>query len=432
MEPAPEPSAPWMLLPIDVLVLTFGRLLLRPRISIIALVCRRWRDAVLRSVTCIEFSAPASLFALPSVTALHPTVRFLHQSLLHTPPPWLRSLTYEPRLHSNIADMVHLAGITCLTRLHLNAHRAHCPGSADLVQLIARNAASLTELVYNPSELNLEVAGLLLALRMPNLCSLELHAQDSIAPVGVIGAHASQLTHLSTCHYIPFPLPLCRSVDLDDWVDHFASTVKSVAFTFDISTGDPPDPTFPYSLLSSLSVVRNEALGWDVAEWLCRCTALRNLNMFFPPCPPAAVVALPSQPHLRTLKVAHYPVATVALMHRLQCTKLSELEAEIGVLEELCKNSPWPYPFLRSLTTYMSTNKLQVILTVLQLCSLQKFDVTLLGHIDRDAVVSLLSAACARGVEVVVFRSWKKQEVLRSSDLRPYLWTDVRVHCSSD
>lgn len=422
----PTPPAAWALLPSDLLALAFAHLPLRPRVRIVALVCRRWRDAVLRSVTCIDSGAPVSLFALPSVTELHPAVRGRWQPLRCSPPPWTRSLTYEPRPASGDADIVHLAKLTGLTRLHLNPHRGSCLGSPELVRLIMRNAASLTELVYNPGSLTAEAIRLILQLRLPKLCSLELHCTAANSKHSVLAAHASQLTHLSTSLNHSLSLPICRSIDTD-LTEIFAPALTSVALTFNITDDDPPPSTFPYSALTSLHIERDEHSGvWAPPEWLTKCTALRTLNILY--TPPAALAVLPPQPHLHTLMVNHDPLTTVALMHRLQCTQLRALHLHGGELVELCKASPFPYPLLHTLRVLSADMEaIHGVCKVLRECNLRSLDVNLSGGVDNN-VGDMLAAAQDRGVEVVVLRlAWGGAEVLSWNKPRLDSWTVLHI-----
>lgn len=56
---------PFASLPLDLVAHLLSYLRLRPRLRVLALVSRRWRDAVTRTITSLTPAAPAELLAHP-------------------------------------------------------------------------------------------------------------------------------------------------------------------------------------------------------------------------------------------------------------------------------------------------------------------------------------------------------------------------------
>ena len=272
------PSAPlgWSALLADLLVQIFARISLRPRLGVVSLVCRRWRAAVLRSVTAIDHDAPASLFALPSLTAIDDEDRFVSSRLRHAPSPSLRSLSYSPG--SVKCECPLLRGLTRLQRLHLRLAPAKVC-CAELAALIARNATSLTDLrikfdatTKRPS---FTPAFLDAVARLPSLCSLAVSVDDPSLARQFVQPHASRLTHLGPqlARYLCATLR-ARSPPLAN-LTAIAPALASLFLTCLDTCHDFPVDAFPYSALTSLDVI---SLPNMKMPWLTHCTALRSFT----------------------------------------------------------------------------------------------------------------------------------------------------------
>lgn len=140
--PLPLGGASCVDLPTDVLCLVFARLALRPRLIVLARVCRRWRTAVYLSVTAIEppFSYRGPMDRYPNLTACH----FAGSEAV--PSSWReeqRSRIRSVRFHLSTSAVLRGARFTGLTRLEalVMDHDAEA-----LSEVVAASAHSLVRL----------------------------------------------------------------------------------------------------------------------------------------------------------------------------------------------------------------------------------------------------------------------------------------------
>lgn len=360
-----QPAPAWCHLHTDILAMIFGRLRLRPRVQIVSLVCQRWREAVLRSVTSIECDAPVKLFTLPSLTQINmpPFVVGTHRfpSQLRAPPASLRSLHLRRNQQSTTCGCHFLRALTGLTRLDVEISAgANC--CEEWLQLLLRNTASLTEVSLDLFVAMTPVATMqaLGSLHLPALRSLTLVTSKHTAINQLLITHASQLVHIK----LPFGTPLsfgqdwlsspllkCRSLDfwlpLGSQLATLASladvtpslTEMALAFNVDANSGEFPVSRFPFSALTALSYGTFNATA--SLEWLARCTALRKLQAFDSS---RGLRHLPALPGLRKLEMP----ASVELLQDLQCRQLTLLRAEADVLPMMSSRG-WSFACLRKL-----------------------------------------------------------------------------------
>lgn len=225
-------------LPLDLLGHIVSLIRLRPRLLVLALVSRRWRDAVSRTLTSLTPHAPQELLARPSLTRLRVTgdaACYLRGPVS----PALLDLELEPSAHSWAGayplassevdcGCEHLLTVTSLTRLRLTLSQARC---CDLSFHLLPNCANLSELVLHarstvPRSVGIDIPGLA-ALRLPRLRSLSI--RRIAAAADFVAAHATQLTSLAVEQSLLLKLrdlPHCQLAHCADLCLHTADSLN--------------------------------------------------------------------------------------------------------------------------------------------------------------------------------------------------------------
>ena len=188
-----EPFPIQRLLP-ELLALTFSFIKLHPRLHVLSVVCKRWRQAVLRSVTHLSVGRPEQALFIglfPSLTSLLVKAPLPEASV----PTSLVSL----HLHNKIPCLCSsYTALTSLTTLVLTVTgRCRCAE-----QILTRNAASLTECHiwcrgYDSHRDDAHFARHMESARLPKLAMLTMKLGRAIGPfVRFFMAHSAQLTKL--------------------------------------------------------------------------------------------------------------------------------------------------------------------------------------------------------------------------------------------
>lgn len=194
----------WTCLSRDILGCILAYLPLRPRVRIVSLVCRQWRQAVLASVTRVASNAPTALHSLPSLTAFRSRRGAVFAA---DPPTWLRSMSHYVEYEGDLSidcqcsRLSSLAGLTSLTlAIHrtLYASKLCCSWALDLIR---RNSESLTdlrletttsEIKYNTPDPPLPV------IRLPHLRSLAVIERNPESIIAQLArTNAAQLTRFT-------------------------------------------------------------------------------------------------------------------------------------------------------------------------------------------------------------------------------------------
>lgn len=140
-----------------------------------SLICRRWRNAVYRTITTLPLGAPAPFVHLPLVTE-RMTSNLSNDMLTFDLPSSLCSFSMhlQFRLSSEINAFAHLTLVTTLTKLRLA-----CPASADAKHFLSRNTSitKLALLVSNFEDFPIFFTG----LSFPQLCSVEEQVQQALS-----------------------------------------------------------------------------------------------------------------------------------------------------------------------------------------------------------------------------------------------------------
>lgn len=420
-------AADWTRLPTDVICLIFARLPRRPRHRIASLVCRRWRECTLRMVTCIDYSAPVSLFALPSVTSLTDTKHGMRLSPLPcAPPTWLRSIQYtavKPLKGQNHCDL--LAGLTGLTRIDLSLPEGIC--CKDSFALILRNAASLTDLTLSTEKCYGPLPFAKLACTpLPKLRSLDLRiSANARLTRQLIRPHAQQLTRLVTyssevfaedADDPPLVLPACTSLDLrfhvmlrqDAPVPDIAKAVPSLtSLSVSAVVSDSPPAIPSYTALTALALrpIRDSYGELGTPGWLrgSQFSALTLLDLSGLPL--AVLNYLPRPvPMLRTLNLAllswaHLTATHIASIKQYQCTQLTTLHVTGDILDALSKEE-WRFPLLKKLIVIdAQPAHVAVVRVVVSHCRLRSLKLHLLGTHTHEAVVALMEDVTRSGAQ---------------------------------
>lgn len=139
---APPPASP-LSLPFDVLGLILARVALRPRLIVIARVCRHFRAAVYHLLTSTEpYSLPynfaGSLDVYPNLNALR-----VGSNIPSQISPERRARVTSVRYSSASADGIVDAKLTALTSLTMRVDEA---AAIEVPQMLRQNSASLTHL----------------------------------------------------------------------------------------------------------------------------------------------------------------------------------------------------------------------------------------------------------------------------------------------
>lgn len=416
----------WLSLPVDLLALTFGCLPLRPRLIVVSLVCRRWREAVLRSVISVE----TYVLSVP-VTRSRPLVRFAERISCALPAS-LRSLSYANFVafeKKPTCGCRFLRGLTGLTRLKLRVQAG--PGTCnergcdEWLGLILSSAASLTDVSLEISKAATTPATLqaLTAVRMPHLRSLHLGTEGNSADLDpLLSAHVTQLVQFNVLidekaaagqHLLrpsAAPLPQCRSLHLElgcplACLAHLKTTFPSLAsLSLDVrlgdSAGDFPESDFPFSALTSLHIYADPALPVSL-DWLSRCTALRTISCFASDRWPQRLPALPG------LRNIYKRQASERHLRHLQCTRIERLTADSSVIGPLLEQG-WTFPCLRKLHIFPDANEdLKAVQRVADLAPLRAVHLQFNLGSEPEAralctqLVEVLSHLSSRGVEEV-------------------------------
>lgn len=451
MQPALGTASPsalgWSALPADLLVVIFARVQLRPRLRVVSLVCRRWRAAVLRSVTAIDHDAPASLYALPSLTAIDDEDHFVSSRLRHVPSPSLKSLSYSTASFKCECHL--LRGLTSLQRLHLRLASAKICCSS-LAAFIARSTSSLTDLKikFDATTKRLSFAPIFLdaVAGLTSLRSLSVSASDPSLAHQFVQPHASRLTHLGVATVAVFAdapgvprlcLPACRSLTVRHSAGKvtplanlaaIAPALTSLSLTCLDTCHDFPIDSFPYSALTSLDVL---SLPNMKMPWLAHCTALRSLTAHLWT---SDIAYLPPLPSLQKLKLG--PAVVVA---KVGCRELTTLRISAEQFLQVC-GKEWPLPLLRRLdVTFRQTQLIGefrgVLRTVLDATRLEHVTVQLRVVPSIKPVGDLIGDLRASGVETVTIVAQNRTlAALLTAESRVLIkdfncdpWTTVRI-----
>lgn len=210
---------PFASLPLDLVAHLLSYIRLRPRLRVLALVSRRWRDAVTRTITSLTPAAPAELLAHPRLTRLR-KAHDRHCHLVGPVSPALLDLKFEPPSvlpmdpmldDEPVCGCAHLNTVTSLTRLHLKLpERRCCDESLNLLQ----HNVGITDLVLHTTRGCLQRIPSLASLRLPRLRSLSIGGIPDADEF--VAAHAAQLTALTAVQslILRLRLPQCVSLGL--------------------------------------------------------------------------------------------------------------------------------------------------------------------------------------------------------------------------
>lgn len=391
----------WSQLHADVLALIFAHHHLRPRLQVVSLVCRRWREGVLRSVTSVDRYAPAILSSLPSLEHL------VAGRLERAPPPTLRSLKYSTV--GNKCQCVLLRGLTALTRLDLSVGHGCCE---EKFHVIARNAATLTELKLSASACSAESIAFLTRTPMPALRSLEAAIENSarsvyetlIQLVTLLAPHLTrfvmhQWARLMMTGNNVVLLPACQTLVLPFRSDLALLNLAPAATYISLNLDRQPPANFVVTALKSLKVNCSA-----VQPWLLQCTGLERLSLkdALPFSADAAKCFPECLPMLRSLTVR---ALAPSVLHRLHCTQLTRLRLPFTELAALCPGA-WRFPVLHKLLVDdVPPDGLPTVCRAVQRAQRLRSLKLALSENWRlpTAVLPLLSAASACGVERVRF-----------------------------
>lgn len=413
-------------LPADILTMIFSRLALRPRLGVVALVCRHWRACALRSVTQVGDGAPAYLAALPSLTMLHAS----SETLRCDPSPSLRILSYNSRGAAlGGCSCHHLRGLSRLTRLTLDTDLgAGCCTEAHA--LIARNADTLEKLALamGPQTPSAASSALLSSPRLPRLCALQV----TLVPdaVSLVQTHASQLTRLtvefsSADHSTALTLPMCRSLKIVGAIAPAALNWALPALTSikcNLFTGPPGD--LPLEALRTLLMhqfTANRAVGQ-----LSRCTGLRDLTFWGTPSG-LPLNDLPPLPALHTLSMYHCSGDSKhyrEFFAHLQCSALTSLKIDHQLARELL--AAWPFPRLRKLTLVGPHDASDVLPYLDAAPHLTRLHMCITGGIS-DELLPLLGNKGLEKVSVDVYTYDDYSDLKAALRAPPNLWKEFEV-----
>lgn len=180
-------------LPLDILVLTFSLMAMRPRLHVLSFVCKRWRTAVLRTITKMKasyFERAAPL--LPGVTSLSLQGEVAPN---YPVPPKLRELFIDMDygLHKDLAAK--FSSVTNLIAINISTTRWTVQREAGLELLLS--------LRHSIASLSLAAHLLSHVVYFPHLEHLSIRrrcifARDPAADIErVLAMHATQLLSLS-------------------------------------------------------------------------------------------------------------------------------------------------------------------------------------------------------------------------------------------
>ena len=242
-----DPRSPVASVPLDLLLLIFGLLPLRPRLATVSRVCKHWRAAIVRTVSVLNIyeSTPPHVVmrlfpCLRSLSVIGAPVRFalpatLHTLALRTGPKFELSEPFPPisTLDYNLGGPVDalLAGLaTSLTTLRL--------GNASFADHHTGLAGALDRTPLYPSLRILEVS---------HLPPADVSLSEQVAHL--VQRHASQLASLTLrgAYYpdplrCPFPVLTSLSVsnaDLDR--DAFLAAIASAPRLTQLTMSYPQD-----------------------------------------------------------------------------------------------------------------------------------------------------------------------------------------------
>lgn len=391
---------------------------------------------MLRSITRIDYDAPAHLFALTSLTELRISKVTMRSVLRCAPAPSLRVIRYSTRaMRRYECSCKHLRLLTALTSITLDHDfgRSCCEEPR---ALIARNAALITELkILGKQTESSDSRAAFASMHLPALARLEVSGEPVTRPL--ILTHAPQLMHLATCLPIDYPalsLPVCTSLDLRPLPQSGLAPVNAPALTslalclcpaasFAFPAG------FPLTALTSLNLQYSPA-GLDLSQ-LSTCTNLHELVLREEP---SALSRLPPQPRLRTLRLMSLAVDDYDypdFISRLKCTAVTHLSVDLN----LVVLGQWPFPHLRKLALYgVRADDKRINRALDRLPRLRSLHVDLIsGQCPSAAYLKMLVDRGIDKLSIQVYTSELEQNEAAEEQLaalvrtRPYPWTQVSL-----
>lgn len=428
--PATGSAADSTALPADLLIAIVSFIPLRPRLLVLSIVSRRWRDVVLRSITSLPVVAPASFLRLPSLTKLHSVVARRIRSLAGKLSSSLQDLTFQVSAEASCYCQ-HLSSVSTLTRLSLiaNPHGA----CNHVFELLCRNT-SLTDLclVWGNSAWRPRLPDLdLTSLHFPNLCSLVIGGWCKEITVAFVEAHAAHLKKLSIRGdwLALLHLPACHSISITGPYsdDCLLTTVAPLLSSVELHHNwSDPFPSMPLKLLKSISIFGGSPLHPLLCSVLTCCTQLTSLSIL----PFLAVehinALLPIFSQLHKLEINTSGVDAVLLRAASNVTSLG-----LEVLQfDSALFAHWYFPHLRHLrftgTYFACIHFPQVIKQSPLLNSL--FISLAYEECNQTNLLGILRLAERQGLEAVTLdvpeRSRNNcQELLA----RSFVWMVVRV-----
>lgn len=348
MQAAAAPSAlhinGYACLPTDVLNIIFDRFPLRTRIIFLSPVCRRWREAVLNSIT-----------QLPLYSAVRPAPE------LSSAGSFLRSSVCALSYHANTATSslpchcIAAKRLTSLTSLNLRLARVCC---ADLAELLG--AGHLTSLTLKVDEWGtISRFNSLWATALPHLQSLSLETtRDYSVFVPLLHAVSPQLTSLSfpsiesnalgqlEQHLSVMSWSKCRHLSMAS-INHPIKFVALLRRAFPALTSLDLDAF-------ALSSLENEA---GVSARVCGITVLGIVHPLRRPLLDVStlnvadgVYAEDSYPDFSWADLRRLTFCVPQLHSRiLHCTGLTELSTTIRHAAGLVRDAAWPFVHLLKL-----------------------------------------------------------------------------------